>query len=195
MPKRLGAVTNAIEAGICRQGDSGWAWAVCPGGGGGYLPPFQCLPAGAGAGPLHFRALQAKSEFIFGHKMVPDGGDRPLAHGEAPDEQINVSSSVLRLILYLSSLRDELRYFLEDMGQGVLDRLVRTLGARLGEEEFWVETYKQHYVLQGTYAHMEHLSLVDTYQVPRALPPTPPRGLSIYGSRTLLPCCGPALCR
>ena len=43
---RLLSVTNAIEAGTCRQGDSGWASAGRPGGGGGgYLPLFQCIPA------------------------------------------------------------------------------------------------------------------------------------------------------
>ena len=36
---RLLSVTNAIEAGTCRQGDSGWALAGQPGGGGGTLPP------------------------------------------------------------------------------------------------------------------------------------------------------------
>ena len=38
---RLLLVTNAIEAGTCRQGDSGWALAGRPGGGGGL---FQCIP-------------------------------------------------------------------------------------------------------------------------------------------------------
>ena len=33
------SVTNAIEAGTCRQGDSGWASAGRPGGGGGGAPP------------------------------------------------------------------------------------------------------------------------------------------------------------
>ena len=41
---RLLSVTNATEAGTWRQGDSGWAYAVRPGG--GYLPPFQCIPVG-----------------------------------------------------------------------------------------------------------------------------------------------------
>ena len=38
---RLLSVTNAIEAGICRQGDSGWALAGCLGGEG----DLQCIPA------------------------------------------------------------------------------------------------------------------------------------------------------
>ena len=37
---RLPSVTNAIEAGTWRQGDSGWAWAGRPGAGGGSPPPF-----------------------------------------------------------------------------------------------------------------------------------------------------------
>ena len=42
---RLLSVTNAIEAGTWREGDSGWAQdGRFGGGGGGYLPPFQCLP-------------------------------------------------------------------------------------------------------------------------------------------------------
>ena len=43
---RLLSVTKAVEAGTCRQGDSGWAQAGRPGGGvGGYPPPlFQCIP-------------------------------------------------------------------------------------------------------------------------------------------------------
>ena len=36
---RLPSVTNAIEAGSCRQGDSGWALAGRPGGGWGGVPP------------------------------------------------------------------------------------------------------------------------------------------------------------
>ena len=36
---RLLSVINAIEAGLCRQGDSGWAYAGRPGGGGGGAPP------------------------------------------------------------------------------------------------------------------------------------------------------------
>ena len=49
--RRLLSVLNAIEAGTCRHGDSGWAQAGRPGegGGGSYLPPFQCIPA---LGPL-----------------------------------------------------------------------------------------------------------------------------------------------
>ena len=36
---RLLSVTNVVEAGACRQGDSGWASAGRPGGGGGGTPP------------------------------------------------------------------------------------------------------------------------------------------------------------
>ena len=43
---RLLSVTNAIEAGAWRQGDSGWAEAGHPGGGGVTPPPFQCTPFG-----------------------------------------------------------------------------------------------------------------------------------------------------
>ena len=41
------SVTNAVEAGTWRQGDSGWALAGRLGGsgGGGCLPPFQCISA------------------------------------------------------------------------------------------------------------------------------------------------------
>ena len=39
---RLLSVTNAIDAGTWRQGDSGCAMEW---GGGGYHPPFQCIPA------------------------------------------------------------------------------------------------------------------------------------------------------
>ena len=46
---RLLSVTNAIEAGTWRQGDSGWAQAG--GAGWGDLPPFQCIP-GEGFVPL-----------------------------------------------------------------------------------------------------------------------------------------------
>ena len=44
---RLLSVSNAVEPGTWRQGDSGWAQAGRPGGGGGaYLPPaFQCIRA------------------------------------------------------------------------------------------------------------------------------------------------------
>ena len=45
---RLLSVTNAIEAGACRQGDSDWAWAGRPGGGGGGTPPFQERRGGGG---------------------------------------------------------------------------------------------------------------------------------------------------
>ena len=43
---QLLSVTNAIEAGTCRQGDSGWAEAGQPGGGWGRgnPPPCQCTP-------------------------------------------------------------------------------------------------------------------------------------------------------
>ena len=43
---RVLSVTNAIDAGTWRQADSGWTSAGRPGGrgGGGYLPPFQCIP-------------------------------------------------------------------------------------------------------------------------------------------------------
>ena len=44
--RRLLSVTNAIQSGTCRQGDSGWAEAGRPGRGGGYLTPFQCIPGG-----------------------------------------------------------------------------------------------------------------------------------------------------
>ena len=41
---RLLSVTNAVEAGTGRQGESGWASAGRPGGGGGVpLPPLQCM--------------------------------------------------------------------------------------------------------------------------------------------------------
>ena len=43
---RLLSVTKAIEAGTCRQGNSGWAWAGRPGGGGGYLPPLPMHSSG-----------------------------------------------------------------------------------------------------------------------------------------------------
>ena len=46
---RLLSVTNATEAGTWRQGDSGWAEAGRPGGG-GYVSPFQCIPDREGAG-------------------------------------------------------------------------------------------------------------------------------------------------
>ena len=36
---RLLSVTNAVEAGTCRQGDSGWGWAWRPGGRGVTSPP------------------------------------------------------------------------------------------------------------------------------------------------------------
>ena len=39
---------RAIEAGTWRQGDSGWAYAGRPGGGGGL--PFQCIAGGKGVG-------------------------------------------------------------------------------------------------------------------------------------------------
>ena len=39
---RLLSVTNAVEAGTCRQGHSGWAQAGCPGRGG--VTPLQCIP-------------------------------------------------------------------------------------------------------------------------------------------------------
>ena len=44
---RLLSVANGIEAGTCRQGDSGWALAGRPGKGGGVPPPplFQSIPA------------------------------------------------------------------------------------------------------------------------------------------------------
>ena len=42
---RLLSVTNAIEAGTWRQGNSGSAQAVRPGKGGGGVHPFQCIPA------------------------------------------------------------------------------------------------------------------------------------------------------
>ena len=41
--RRSLSVTNAIEAGTCRQAHSGWAKAGRPGGGGG-APPFQYIP-------------------------------------------------------------------------------------------------------------------------------------------------------
>ena len=41
---RLLSVTNAIETGTWRQGDSSQALAGHPGGGGGVTPPFQCIP-------------------------------------------------------------------------------------------------------------------------------------------------------
>ena len=44
---RLLSVTNAIDAGTWRQGDSGWAQAGRPGAGGGggdTSPLFQCVP-------------------------------------------------------------------------------------------------------------------------------------------------------
>ena len=45
LPKRLGAVTNAIEAGTWRQGDvAGQRLGALEEGGGGF-PPFQCIPA------------------------------------------------------------------------------------------------------------------------------------------------------
>ena len=42
---RLPSVTNAIEAGTCRQGDTGWAWARRPGGSPPPPPLFQCIPS------------------------------------------------------------------------------------------------------------------------------------------------------
>ena len=48
---RLLSVTNAIEAGIWCQGDSGWAYAGRPGERGRYLCPLQCIPA-LSLGPL-----------------------------------------------------------------------------------------------------------------------------------------------
>ena len=48
---RLLSVTNAIEAGTCRQGDSGWAWAGRPGGGGGVPPPPSNASLGGTVAP------------------------------------------------------------------------------------------------------------------------------------------------
>ena len=48
---RLLSVTNAVEAGTWRQGDSGWAYAGRPGKGGGTPPPpAQCIPGRGGGG-------------------------------------------------------------------------------------------------------------------------------------------------
>ena len=57
---RLLSVTNAIEAGIWRQGQwLGIGWAPWRGEGGGRPPPFQCSP----------------------------GGDRPLKNARAPSDR------------------------------------------------------------------------------------------------------------
>ena len=62
---RLLSVPNAIEAGTCRQGDSGWAQAGRPGRARAepLSPPFQCIP---------------------GPRTPPPGADTAPGHGTAP---------------------------------------------------------------------------------------------------------------
>ena len=59
---RLLSVTNAVEAGTWRRGDSGWAQAGRPGGG---VPPSQRIPWGGGGEKKKHRAHQ------FGEPVQP----------------------------------------------------------------------------------------------------------------------------
>ena len=52
--RRLLSVTNAIEAGTCRPGDGGWAFAGHPGGGGGGTTPHSTASVNGGGVP-HIR--------------------------------------------------------------------------------------------------------------------------------------------
>ena len=70
---RLLSVTNAIEAGTWRQGDSGWAEALE--GGGGYPPLFPCSPrGGCGAswlGCVHAPVLTVRPGPLRGATVAP----------------------------------------------------------------------------------------------------------------------------
>uniref|UniRef100_A0A7S1J7V6 Exocyst component Exo84 C-terminal domain-containing protein n=1 Tax=Eutreptiella gymnastica TaxID=73025 RepID=A0A7S1J7V6_9EUGL len=110
--------------------------------------------------------VDAKCQFVCTHQIKPDAGERQTVVSDRMDEGINVSRSMLRLILYLAELRPELNCFLGgELGQHALHAVVCALGSRFVDEDFWIEIYKQHYMLQGTYAFDAHLSLADTYQV------------------------------
>ena len=90
---RLLSVTNAIEAGTCRQGDTCWASAGRPGGGRGGLPPFQCIP---GAPPPQSARAPPPPP---AHVRTPGGTMRrtpsasrappppPRAHGNSPERR------------------------------------------------------------------------------------------------------------
>ena len=93
---RFLSVTNAVEAGSCRQGDSGWAWAGRPGGGGpGGCPPppsdaFLRGGLGGGAGRssdgLGWVGLGVCPTPVLTYRSALPGGysGRPARSSQAP---------------------------------------------------------------------------------------------------------------
>ena len=101
LPKRLGSFAIAIEAGTWREGDSGWAQAERPGGGGfGTRPWWLALLACGGAyWPLAFEpsAMTSRHPYYCGHPHCR--GHPPSLGGESRMQLLPMASSPDGLIM------------------------------------------------------------------------------------------------